>query len=84
VPTKYEEVPKLGSWVRTQRRFFKNGWLDPKRKTRLDTIGFEFKAREKTWNWQFKKLRAFKESHGHCEWFGAVDRFYLHHLDYRH
>jgi hypothetical protein len=79
VPKIYILDPPLGIWVDNQRTRFKNDKLDPKRKKRLDEIGFEFsvmhKLNAKNWNLQFKKLRAFKESHGHCELFWAVDRF---------
>jgi hypothetical protein len=43
VPHGYEEDPKLGTWVYTQRVHFKNGKLDHERKRMLDEISFDFK-----------------------------------------
>jgi hypothetical protein len=76
VPQKYKEDFPLGTWVSTQRSYFKKGIMDQERKRRLDEIGFEFNVKnEDIWNLQFKKLRDYYEKNGHCELFWAVDRF---------
>jgi hypothetical protein len=71
VPHGYEEDPKLGNWVDRQRKGFKNGNMDQKRKSRLDEIGFDSKPKAKTvdenWNLQFKRLCDYYGKHGHCE-----------------
>jgi hypothetical protein len=82
VPHKYKEDPKLGGWVDKQRTVFKTGKMDLERAKRLDEIDFDFnpgkgKAREKYWNFEFDRLRQFKNDHGHCELVWAVDRFTL-------
>jgi hypothetical protein len=75
----YEEDPKLDAWINNQRLIFKTGKMDSERERRLGEIGFEFnvkdKAKEETWNLQFKRLRDYSEKYGHCELFWAVDRF---------
>jgi hypothetical protein len=53
--------------------------MDPERKGKLNEIDFEFNLKamkdEENWNLQFKKLRDYDETHGHCELFWAVDCF---------
>jgi hypothetical protein len=53
--------------------------MNPERKAKLNEIGFDFNPEgipnEDRWDFQFKRLRLFKESHGHCELFWAVDCF---------
>jgi hypothetical protein len=80
VPCSYILDSQLGNWVYYQRDCFRKGKLDPEKKNRLDEIGFDFnpgKEREKDWNFEFDKLRQFKNDHGHCELVWAVDRFTL-------
>jgi hypothetical protein len=78
MPECYKEVPKLGRWGHWQRAVLKTGKMDPGRKRRLDEIGFDFnpegKTKEDRWDFQFERLRAFEESHGHCELFWAINR----------
>jgi hypothetical protein len=79
VPDKYKEDNKLGRWVGRQRAVFKTDEIDPERKAKLNEVGFAFNPKgmmtnEDMWDFQFQKLRAYYEKHGHCELFWAVDR----------
>ena len=47
VPQGWSEDPKLGRWVSTQRKLYKNGKLSPERIQRLKSVGFEW-TRQKT------------------------------------
>jgi hypothetical protein len=70
VPQRHEEDPALGRWVSKQRAALRTDEMDPERKAKLDEIGFYLYLNiMDKWNLQFNKLRAFKESHGHCEFF---------------
>jgi hypothetical protein len=76
VSQKYKEDAALGNWVHTQRALLKPGKImDPERKAKFNEIAFDFNTNEDRWDFQFKRLRVFKESHGHCELFWAVDSF---------
>jgi hypothetical protein len=75
VPCRYNLDPKLGTWVEKQRAIFKKGRMDFERKAKLDEIGFNFNLIEDMWDFQFQKLCEYKEKHGHCELFWAVDCF---------
>jgi hypothetical protein len=67
VPVHYQEDPKLGNWVSTQRQNYENEELLPKRVDLLKSIGFEwYAAKEKydeLWIGMFQKLVAYKEMH---------------------
>lgn len=69
VPQHYDEDPKLGKWVCTQRQYYKNDELLPKRYALLKSIGFQLdearEAREQTiWmNMMFQKLVKYKKLH---------------------
>jgi hypothetical protein len=79
-PRRYKEDQQLNNWVSKQRERFKNGIIGSERKRMLDEIGFDFnpdKARKINWNFEFDRLCQFKNDHGHCELFWAVDRFTL-------
>jgi hypothetical protein len=69
VPQRDSVDPPLGKWVQTQRAVFKSDDMDPERKAKLNEIAFDFNI----WDFQFQKLHAFKENHGHCELLWAVD-----------
>ena len=67
VPPHYEENPKLGVWVNTQRKSAKaEGQLVPERKRRLDELGFVWSLQNFRWEEMFRQLEEFKKEHGHC------------------
>jgi hypothetical protein len=70
VPRQYNEEPKLGTWVKTQRQNCKNDSLLPNRVDLLKSIGFEwYAAKEKSdelWMGMFQKLVAYKKLHKNC------------------
>ena len=57
---------ELRRWTLTQRQFKKRGELDPERKRKLDSIGFEWSPYSKQWEQMFGTLRQFHTDHGHC------------------
>jgi len=64
VPKDWPENPKLGRWVRSQRRQKKSGNLTPERDRLLDEIGFF--SLSYAWGSYYALLIAFKAAHGHC------------------
>jgi hypothetical protein len=69
VPKMWEENPKLGRWVSTQRLLFKSGKLEPERQRRLDEIEFHWSSDSKLdsdWAKRFEELKAYKERFGDC------------------
>jgi len=61
----------LGSWVSTQRRFFRSKKLKADRYEKLVGIGFAFEdsrcaIENVKWNRRFMELEEFKEKNGHC------------------
>ena len=69
VPQQYDEDPKLGTWVSTQRGNFRDDELLPKRLVLLNSIGFEWevvrgrKVNNKIWMNMFHKLVEYNEQH---------------------
>jgi len=59
---------KLGTWVSTQRDFYKEGRLAQDRIERLDAIGFNWKQKTgfPPWEVRFNDLVRYKARHGHC------------------
>jgi Helicase associated domain len=81
VPSRYEANLKLAKWVETQRQESRkasdgrstNPRLTEDRIRRLESIGFEWKVKQKMkryydkqWDGMFERLKAFKEANGHC------------------
>ncbi|OEU21498.1 hypothetical protein FRACYDRAFT_180152, partial [Fragilariopsis cylindrus CCMP1102] len=70
VPFRYQEDPKLGWWVTTQRYKYRNQELLPKRVDILNSIGFEWHGSEEKnqqlWMGMFHKLVVYKEMHENC------------------
>jgi Helicase associated domain len=79
VPNRYKEDRSLGSWVSTQRRYFKlmnssesirdsrNSHLNEIRFAKLRDIGFVWAAsdpRHTPWEARFRELCEYKERHG--------------------
>ena len=82
VPKRYNEDPKLGSWVTEQRRYYKNDELNPNRVDLLNPINFTWegvKERKKgrkidneKWMEMFQKLVGYKKQHKNT----IVSRYY--------
>ena len=66
VPVNLSENQRLGRWVAVQRHKRKNGRLSPEQIKRLDALGFLWHPGDCAWDGEFKKLKAFKKKHGHC------------------
>jgi len=76
VPSKYNENPSLGWWVkrqRTQYRLLKEGkssTMSEERIGALEFIGFTWQMRELSsvpWTEQYEELKHFRIQKGHCE-----------------
>ena len=70
VPTKGHG--SLGTWVNTQRVFFKRKLLRPDRIDRLNEIGFQWRVRhilspihDEKWLQKYENLKAFRHEYGH-------------------
>ena len=69
VPKRYNDDPKLGIWVSTQRKAYNNDELFPKRLALLNSIGFALKGvvggkvDNEKWMNMFQKLSAYKKQH---------------------
>lgn len=71
VPRTHENS-KLASWVwiqriRRERKYGKAEKLTDEQVALLDKLGFHWDPRDEKWQASFKKLKAFKTEHGHCE-----------------
>ncbi|EEC51358.1 predicted protein, partial [Phaeodactylum tricornutum CCAP 1055/1] len=72
VPLNHPVPPKLGLWVKEQRRHFallkqgKQSHMTPERARELDEIGFCWDTHEATWLERLRELTKFKDEHGHC------------------
>jgi hypothetical protein len=66
VPQKWAENPKLGTWVLSQRRARKRGWLSAAQIDRLDDLGFNWAFRASAFEGMYAELERFKERHRHC------------------
>uniref|UniRef100_A0A7S4N9C8 Helicase-associated domain-containing protein n=1 Tax=Odontella aurita TaxID=265563 RepID=A0A7S4N9C8_9STRA len=66
VPEKYSPDPKLGHWVRNQRKFYRRQeYISEERIHMLESIGFRWHNFRKTWDERFEELLAFKAQFGH-------------------
>jgi len=66
IPVKYAEDPVLGSWVQTQRGYYKTNSLHPNRVKRLNSVGFIWSLVDgPSWMDMYKRLLAFNKQHGH-------------------
>lgn len=78
VPSRYPDDPALGFWVSTQRRQFRKAMegphshhssLHPERKRKLDSLQFQFSAKDPnsmSWEARFKQLKEFVKKYGHA------------------
>ena len=70
VPSRYNNDPKLGAWVHTQRKKYRKNELNPNRVDLLKSIGFDWnglKCKAATdqliWMNMFQKLVTYKKQH---------------------
>lgn len=72
VPLNHSRFPKLGLWVKEQRRHYtllkqgKPSHMTAERVQQLDKVSFCWDTHEETWLERFRELSRFKERHGHC------------------
>jgi hypothetical protein len=72
VPLGHPEYPKLGLWVKEQRRHFalmkagKRTHMTKERAQALEGIGFCWDTHEAVWGERYKELRQYNEVHGDC------------------
>ena len=80
VPSRYVEDPKLGNWVSTQRKCYKNVMMEKQPSISqshvnlLNIIGFVWvappcsgrKYDDEKWLQNFEQLKKFKNKYGHC------------------
>ena len=68
VPTKYEKDPKLGTWVRTQRKAYREKSITVDRKRLLNYVGLVWDGNAPgtsttTWEEMYQRLVAYKKDH---------------------
>lgn len=72
VPLNHEKYPKLGLWVKEQRRHYtllrsgKQSHMTQKRIDELDAVGFCWDTHEATWLERLRELTVFRQKHGSC------------------
>jgi hypothetical protein len=72
VPLSHDRYPRLGLWVKEQRRHYtllkqgKQSHMTPKRANELDKIGFCWDTHEATWLERLRELTEYKEKYGNC------------------
>jgi len=66
IPVDYPPDPVLGRWLATQRQLEKSGKLSKDRKAQLSKIGFTADPYSQAWLDNYKLLKAFLRTHGHC------------------
>ena len=72
VPLNHPRYPKLGLWVKEQRRHYtlrkqgKQSHMTEDREKILDNLGFCWDTHEATWLDRLGELASFKKKHGHC------------------
>jgi Helicase associated domain len=72
VPLNHDKYPKLGLWIKEQRRhatLMKQGKPSHMTETRsqeLNSLGFCYDTHEATWMDRWRELAEFREQHGSC------------------
>jgi hypothetical protein len=61
--TKYKKIPKLGSWVLTQRQLYKNNELSQEQINHLESIGFIWSVYDAKWTAMYHILVEYKKQH---------------------
>lgn len=68
VPAKWNENPKLATWVSNQRQRRKKETISEEEIQLLDELDFTWKSRDVgTWEDRLAEVAAYKAQHGHCE-----------------
>jgi len=57
---------KLGSWVKSQRKYYDKNMLSQDRLLRLKKIGFSFSPHDDKWNFMFSILKKYSVQFGNC------------------
>ena len=66
VPEDWPQNPRLGQWVKAQRRSKKSECLSELQIRRLEELGFEWQRQKDFWGKMFAALSEFQMRHGHC------------------
>lgn len=72
VPLNHPDFPKLGLWVKEQRRHYtllkqgKPSHMTPERAEQLSALNFVWDTHEETWLERFRELAKFREKNGTC------------------
>jgi hypothetical protein len=70
VTFQYPSFRRTALFLQTQRQYYREGWLDPKRQQALEDLGVVWKpqeiAIENAWNNGLAELKRFIERHGHA------------------
>jgi hypothetical protein len=72
VPLNHKDYPRLGLWVKEQRRHYslmrqgKKSHMNEERVEALTKVGFCWDTHEAIWMERFRELVEFKENHGTC------------------
>ena len=72
VPVDNTEYPKLGFWVKEQRRHYglmkkgKPSHMTLQRSKQLERLGFCWDTHQATWKKRLNEMAEFKAKHGHC------------------
>jgi hypothetical protein len=72
VPLSHDKYPRLGLWVKEQRRHYtllkqgKQSHMTNKRANKLDKVGFCWDTHEATWLERLRELTDYKEEYGSC------------------
>jgi Helicase associated domain len=72
VPVTHPKFPKLGLWVKEQRRHYprlhegKESHMTQERIDKLNSVGFCWHTHKSTWHARFQELIQFKDQNGHC------------------
>jgi hypothetical protein len=71
VPVRHSNLPKLGFWVKEQRRHYvlmkqgKQSHMSDERAAKLDSVGFCWNTQEASWLERFHDLSEYKRTKGH-------------------
>jgi hypothetical protein len=72
VPERYSEYPKLGTWVATQKKYYRlyqQGKISPitlSRIQQLESVGLEWGSHVTVWGDRLSELAVYHKIHGHC------------------
>jgi superfamily II DNA or RNA helicase len=66
VTQSYTKDSALGSWVNTQRVYFRKGKLDNDKIKALNEVGFVWELGDKIWEENIQALKNYKKENGHC------------------